>query len=133
MIRAAMLHDFSWMSEETQPAFDAATGRPMHYIKVPSETQLAANQWTNDWVAAMDPYAGLLVAKHRTGIWRARYGLMRQPLYAERALPGEVEAFIVRSHAEQAAIAAGFDAADGRGQLSPAAAGRSVLALYLHQ
>jgi hypothetical protein len=109
MIRAAMLHDFSWIEEETKPVFDPATGGCVHYLRVPSETQLAANQWTNDWVSRMDPYAGLMVARHRTGIWKARYGLMQKPSYAARALPAAVEDFIVHSHAEQAALEAGLE------------------------
>jgi hypothetical protein len=110
-VRAAYWHDLVWLKEETNPRFDSKTGHTPNFLDVPNETQLDAYKWANEWVANVDRYAGLLVNKHRTGIWRSRYGMMKNPSYAPLKLAPEIEAFVAASHAEQNAItaAAGFD------------------------
>jgi Protein of unknown function (DUF3891) len=57
----------------------------------------------------VDPYTALLVSKHRTGIWKSRYGLMKQPHYAMRKLSPQIEELVERTHAEQRAAMAAFD------------------------
>jgi hypothetical protein len=108
--RAACLHDLVWLAEEAAPRFDPQTGRTPNFLEVPSETQLDAQLWADDWVYAQDRYAGILASKHRTGIWKSRYGLIKQPQYPARALRPEVEAFVARSEARQQAAASGLDA-----------------------
>jgi hypothetical protein len=108
-MRAAFLHDLPWLREETAPRFNAQTGRTLNYLDVPNESQLGEYQWANDWLFQRDRYAGLLVSRHRTGIWKSRYGLMKQPRYAIRTLSAEIEEHVVRSHKEQEAVAVGFD------------------------
>jgi hypothetical protein len=108
-VRAAFLHDLAWLREETYPRFDPGTGRPQNYLDVPSEEQIDEYRWANDWLGSADRYARLLVSKHRTGIWKSRYGLMKQPHYPPRRLSDAIEAFVARSHAEQKAAAAGLD------------------------
>lgn len=108
-VRAAFLHDLPWLREEAAPRFNPETGRPPNYLEVPNESQLDEYQWANDWLLERDRYAGLLVSKHRTGIWKSRYGLMKQPSYAIRKLSTEIEAHVVRSHQEQETVAADFD------------------------
>ena len=108
-VRATFLHDFAWISEEASPRFNPQTGSSPNYLDVPNETQLDAYRWANDWLFGIDRYAGLLVSKHRTGIWKSRYGLMKRPCYPPRKLQPEIEAFVDRSHAEQDAIAKEFD------------------------
>src|ERR1700730_6455052 len=68
-MRAAYLHDLPWLREETAPRFNPETGRAINYLDVASESQLGEYQWANDWIYQRDRYAGLLVSKHRTGIW----------------------------------------------------------------
>jgi Protein of unknown function (DUF3891) len=108
-VRATFLHDFAWIGEEASPRFDARTASSPNYLDVPGETQLDACRWANAWLFGVDRYAGWLVSRHRTGIWRSRYGLMKRPSYAPRKLHPDVEAFVERSHAEQDAVAKGFD------------------------
>jgi hypothetical protein len=108
-LRAAFLHDLTWLREETCPRFNPENGRTINYLDVRNETQLDEYQWANEWLSKSDLYAGLLVSKHRTGIWKSRYGLMTQPHYAVRKLSPEIEAFVARSHAEQDIAAAEFD------------------------
>ena len=109
-LRATFLHDFAWISEEASPRFDPQTGSTPNYLNVPNESQLDTYRWANDWLFGIDRYAGLLVSKHRTGIWKSRYGLMKRPHYPPRKLHPEIEAFVERSHAEQAIVAKEFDA-----------------------
>jgi hypothetical protein len=108
-MRAAFLHDLPWLREETSPRFNPETGRTLNYLDVPNESQLGEYQWANDWLFERDRYAGLLVSKHRTGIWKSRYGLMKQPQYSIRQLSPAIEEHIGRSHEEQDAAAADFD------------------------
>jgi hypothetical protein len=110
-VRAAYWHDLVWLKEETNPRFDPKSRTTPNFLDVPNETQLESYKWANQWVASVDRYAGLLVNKHRTGIWRSRYGMMKNPSYAPLKLAPEIEAFVAESHAEQNAIvaAAGFD------------------------
>jgi Protein of unknown function (DUF3891) len=108
-MRAAFLHDLPWLREEAAPRFNPETGRTLNYLDVASESQLGEYQWANDWIYQRDRYAGLLVSKHRTGIWKSRYGLMQRPHYAVRKLSPELEEHVVRSHQEQDAAAADYD------------------------
>jgi Protein of unknown function (DUF3891) len=108
-MRAAFLHDLPWLREETWPRFNPETGQTLNYLNVPNESQLGEYQWANAWLYERDRYAGLLVSKHRTGIWRSRYGLMKQPNYPVRNLSAEIEKQVADSHREQDAVAADYD------------------------
>jgi hypothetical protein len=108
-VLAALLHDLVWLREETSPWFDPATGTAINYLNVPSELQINEYRWVNEWLTKLDPYAALLVSKHRTGIWKSRYGLMKKPQYAARKLSAEIEQLVIRNHAEQEAAAVPFD------------------------
>jgi hypothetical protein len=111
-VRATYLHDLAWFYEETSPRFDRQTGRTPNYLEVPNNSQIPAYKWANDWLFPIDAYAGLLVSKHRTGIWKSRYGLLKQPHYRLRQLSPELEAFAAASHRQQDEVAAKFDAAE---------------------
>jgi hypothetical protein len=63
-----------------QPFYDVATKSTRNFVQVPPDPiQLEAYQWTIDWVSGIDPYAGLLVNRHRTGLWAARYHTVSTP------------------------------------------------------
>jgi hypothetical protein len=117
VVRAAMSHDFGWIPYESDPLFDAETGRTPHYLDVPNgPAQLKAYQDCADWLSSIDPYSGMLVAMHRTGLWQRRYGVIENPkAYLQPAgrLPAspseEVKAFITTSEAQQARVRAGLD------------------------
>jgi hypothetical protein len=108
-MRAAFLHDLPWLREETTPLFNPETGQTPNYLAVPSESQLTEYQWANDWLYERDRYAGLLVSRHRTGIWKSRYGLMKLPHYPLRKLGPEIEEHVARSHREQEEVASAYD------------------------
>jgi hypothetical protein len=114
LVRAAMFHDRGWIRYETGPQLNSATGKTPNYREVPNDrAQLEAFEWAGDWLSGIDPYAGLMIARHRTGLWQGRYGAMTHPPAIQRGkLPPDIEAFIVRSEAKQKAAAEQLDAKD---------------------
>jgi len=111
--RAATYHDFGYLQWEPDPPFDAAKGRPHEFRTLPTtDRRLAAYQWCIDWLRGIDPYSGLLVSMHRTGLWLKRYGAIDHPPAREPgALAEDVRAFIARCEAQQAEERRPFDAA----------------------
>ena len=112
MVRAAMYHDRGWINYETSPQLNPETGKTPSYREVPNDkAQLAAFEWAGDWLGSIDPYAGLMVARHRTGLWQGRYGVIAQPPAIQRGtLPPDIKIFIGRNEEKQKPIADGFDA-----------------------
>jgi hypothetical protein len=111
LVRAAMFHDRGWIRYETGPQLNPETGKTPNYRDVPNDkSQLEAFEWAGDWLSSIDPYAGLMVAKHRTGLWQGRYGVMTHPPAVQRGtLPPPIVEFIARSEAKQKAIADKLD------------------------
>jgi len=111
LVRAAMFHDRGWIRYETGPQLNPETGKTPNYREVPNNrAQLEAFEWAGDWLGAIDAYAGLMIAKHRTGLWQGRYGAMTHPPAIPRGtLAPEIVALIARSEAKQKAAAETFD------------------------
>jgi hypothetical protein len=103
MVRAATFHDYGWLRYETSPLLDPQTGEPYSFLKVPlTAARLEAYQWSLDWMAEIDRYAGLIVSMHRTGLWRGRYGAITHPgMYSLKHPSPEIEALIERNEAWQ--------------------------------
>ncbi len=114
MVRAAMFHDRGWIRYETGPQLNAETGRTPNYRDVPNDqTQLQSFEWAADWMSGIDPYAGLMIARHRTGLWQGRYGVMAHPSGVRRGkLSAEIEAFIIRSETKQKKASESFASDD---------------------
>ena len=112
LVRAAMFHDRGWIRYETGPQLNPETGKTPNYREVPNDpAQLEAFEWAGDWLSSIDPYAGLMIAKHRTGLWQGRYGVITQPPAIQRGkLSSDIEAFIARSEAKQKIAAEKLDA-----------------------
>jgi hypothetical protein len=111
MMRAAQYHDGGWLRYETNPYLDPATGKSPSYQQVPTDaSQLAAYQWAIDMLTDVDSYTGLMVSKHRTGLWQQRYGAITQPPPGpSRKLSNDIQDFIARNEARQHVITAGHD------------------------
>jgi hypothetical protein len=111
LVRAAMFHDRGWIRYETSPQLDPQSGRTPNYRDVPTDrAQLEAFEWAGEWLSAIDPYAGLMIARHRTGLWQGRYGVITHPPGRQRGkLPADIVAFIARSEAKQKRAADGLD------------------------
>jgi hypothetical protein len=111
LVRAAMFHDRGWIRYETSPQLNPETGKTPNYREVPNDrAQLDAFEWAGGWLSGIDPYAGLMIAKHRTGLWQGRYGVIAHPPAIQRGtLPPDITAFIARSEAKQKTAAAAVD------------------------
>src|SRR3954468_18145895 len=112
LVRAAMYHDRGWIRYETSPQLNLETGKTPNYREVPSDNaQLESFEWAGDWLSGIDPYAGLIIAKHRTGLWQGRYGVVTHPPAIQRGmLPPAIQEFIGRSEAKQKVAASQLDA-----------------------
>jgi hypothetical protein len=113
VVRAATFHDYGWLRYETSPLIDPASGEPYPFLQVPmTPQQLGSYQWSLDWMADIDPYSGLIVSMHRTGLWQGRYGTITYPAgrYNLTKLSPEVRALIARNEAWQARQRATLDA-----------------------
>lgn len=112
--RAAAFHDYGWLRYETQPVINDA-GETPEFRQLPgSVKQLDAYQWCIDWMNSIDPYAGLLVGLHRTGLWRARYDTISHPGMSIRKLGDDTEEFITKNEVRQKEEEKAFDALELR-------------------
>jgi hypothetical protein len=114
MMRAAQYHDSGWLRYETDPYLDPITGKSPSYQQVPNDAvQLAAYQAAIDMLTDVDSYSGLMMSKHRTGLWQSRYGAITQPPPGPpRKLSDDIRNFIAKNEARQQAIAADHDPAE---------------------
>ena len=111
VVRAAMFHDSGWYDYEASPLIAEQTGKPFNFMQVPwGKPQRRAFEWAIDWMTRIDPYSGLLVSKHRTGLQRARYGKVEHPkFFNAQNLPEDNEDFLARNEAAQATQLAHYD------------------------
>ena len=112
VVRAATFHDFGHLTYETKPLLNTETGEMYLFRDIPfAPRTLESYQWCVDWLSGVDPYAGLLVSMHRTGLWQARYQSITEP--AGRLNPKgqrpEIQAFIERNEAWQGQQRATFE------------------------
>jgi len=114
VVRAAMFHDSGWYDYEASPTIAPDTGRPLNFMQVAwGKPQRRAFEWAIDWMTKIDPYSGLLISKHRTGLQRGRYGKMIQPTaFNTQNLPEDNEDFLARNEATQAAQLKNYDEAE---------------------
>jgi hypothetical protein len=113
VVRAATFHDYGWLRYETSPLIRPETGEPYPFLQVPmTDLQLGAYQWALDWMADIDPYSGLIVSMHRTGLWKGRYDTIKHPAwrYNLTTLSPEVQLFIARNEEWQERQRATLDA-----------------------
>jgi hypothetical protein len=103
---AARRHDDGWAVWERSPLVDD-DGRPVNFLDVQVPAHLAFYRAGIAAISDEDPYAGLLVSMHGTGIYRQRYG--EDPglkLTFADEVADLVEAFVAEqegSHEERAA------------------------------
>jgi hypothetical protein len=75
MLVAAARHDDGWREWEAAPKVNPATRRPYNFTEMPVGEHFPFYLRGIDGVIRDDPYAGLLVSLHLSGLYRKRYGL----------------------------------------------------------
>lgn len=115
MVFGTVYHDSGYRDWEGNPPVNLAKGRPYgHRETVPSfeEYELSAYICIIDWIRERDPYGGLLVSMHRTGLWQNRYqtftspkGKLRERSAAVKAVMRDLEA---RQQEEKRSLARGY-------------------------
>jgi hypothetical protein len=108
----ATRHDDGWFIWEKAPGLDAE-GRPCNYLDVKIESHIAFYRAAITAIGEQDPYAGLLLSMHGTGIYQQRYGL--QPSLV-MSLAGDarqlVDGFIAEEESAQKRLAAELGVSD---------------------
>lgn len=82
---AGARHDDGWAVWERLPRLDPASGAPQNFTGVAVPVHLAFYRAGVEVVCDEDPYAGLLVSMHMSGLYRQRYGAV--PMGAMRLSP----------------------------------------------
>ena len=72
---AAAMHDEGWRTADAEPLFNAQEGRPLHFLEIAMSEHVPLYRRGVERVSHLDPYAGLLVSMHWTGLYRGRWGL----------------------------------------------------------
>ncbi|MHC8505048.1 DUF3891 family protein [Pseudonocardia artemisiae] len=72
---AAAMHDDGWREPDSIPLFNEKEARPLHFLEIGMEDHVKLYGRGVDEVFAADPYAGLLVSMHWTGLYRSRWGM----------------------------------------------------------
>jgi hypothetical protein len=113
VLTAAEFHDCGWRSWEACPRLNEETGRPQNFLDVDIDLHLRFYEAAIDEVAARDRYAGMLVAKHLTGIYRQRYGT-QAALTLKRApdAQAKIDAFVARIEERFTAMQSELGASD---------------------
>ena len=95
MLFATTYHDSGYREWEGNPPINVTKGRPFaHREEIPSfeSVELKAYAKNVEWVQSHDPYAGLLVSMHRTGLWHNRYNVFTEPSMRLRERSAEIQA-----------------------------------------
>lgn len=100
VLLATVRHDDGWRAYEERPRVNPATRRPYQFTEMPVQEHIPFYREGIDAVARDDPYAGLLVSMHLSGLYRKRYGL--DPRLSLERLAPEVRPY-VETHLEQLA------------------------------
>jgi hypothetical protein len=92
VLLAAARHDDGWREWEAAPRVNPATRRPYNFTEMPAGEHLPFYLRGIDAIVRDDPYAGLLVSMHLSGLYRKRYGL--DPGLGLERLPPDVRPLV---------------------------------------
>jgi hypothetical protein len=75
MVEAARRHDEAWIEPDATPLFNAEKARPQNFTETAVEEHMPLYERGVRAVQDSNPYAGLLVSMHWTGLYRERWGM----------------------------------------------------------
>ncbi len=106
-VTAATRHDDGWAVWERRPRLDPETGAPRNFLGVAVAPHLAFYRAGVEVVCDDDPYAGLLVSMHMSGLYRQRYGVVPAgPMRLSEQERALADTFCDQEEERQAALAA---------------------------
>lgn len=102
-MRAITFHDVGWYDDDARPEWNPASGGPYAFTELPFHPRrLEAHRRAIDWMTGLDPYAGYLLSRHRTGLRRGRYGATPSHQRPGRTMAAEEAAFLDAEDRRQA-------------------------------
>lgn len=72
---AAECHDDGWREPDRQPLFNAEESRALNFVEIAMKDHVPLYRRGVDATFEKDPYAGLLVSMHWTGLYSGRWGV----------------------------------------------------------
>ncbi len=112
-IRAARRHDDGWAVWERAPRLDPAGAAPQSFLGVPVPVHLAFYRAGVEVVCDEDPYAGLLVSMHMSGLYRRRYGVVPAgEMQLDPELRARADLFCDQEEERQRALAATLEVSE---------------------
>lgn len=109
VVRATARHDDGWAVWERMPRLDG-DGTPQTFTAVPAPVHLAFYRAGVEALVDEDPYAGLLVSMHMSGLYRQRYGVAPFPAAKpDEAYRELVDAFVAEEEQRQAELRRALD------------------------
>jgi len=109
VVRAARRHDDGWAVWDRRPRL-GPDGAPQSFFTVPPPVHLAFYRACVEVVCDEDPYAGLLVSMHMSGLYRNRYDVMPMPaMQLSDEAREQVDAFVAEEEERQVALRRALD------------------------
>ncbi len=72
---AATIHDDGWLEPDGEPLYNEGEARPLNFVELGHPAHMRMYKRGVDHAFERDPYAGLLVSMHWTGLYRSRWGM----------------------------------------------------------
>lgn len=114
VVRAGRRHDDGWAVWEQAPRLDPASGAPQSFLGVAVPVHLAFYRAGVEVVCDEDPYAGLLVSMHMSGLYRRRYGVVPAgEMRLDAELRARADLFCDQEEQRQEALVAQLGVAEG--------------------
>lgn len=75
VFHATRHHDRGWQAADAEPLYDPEARRPRNFLKRATEEHVKFYGGAVEELIQEDPYAGLLVSMHWTGLYNGRWGM----------------------------------------------------------
>jgi len=86
----AAMHDEGWREADEEPLFNAQEQRPLHFLEIEMKDHVPLYGRGVERAFEADPYAGMMVSMHWTGLYRSRWGMQSGKVeFADDALQSE--------------------------------------------
>jgi hypothetical protein len=107
VVLAASVHDEGWRNPDNDFLYDPKRKRPLFFLDMDIRDHILLYAEGVDRVVAQDPYAGMLVSMHNTGIYLNRWGMqpgVRMREYDDASWPAIINAAVLKQETLQSEI-----------------------------